>query len=165
MDRTTEQFGELRTELDRERLDRKMKEFEKEHPHIDLTAAYENDKTEAVRRTLHKKAYASYKAFHFLKHGVKGSGIVSTNDEANLSEAKKRLRDKDPYNFPELDQTVKTVLSSDINVPQLNDIGTKNQRPGRRMGYSQQEYVEDYFGKDMTRRLQTESLVDPLYTE
>lgn len=33
------------------------------------------------------------------------------------------------------------------------------------MGYSQQEYVEDYFGKDMTRRLQTESLVDPLFTE
>ena len=57
------------------------------------------------------------------------------------------------------------MLSSDINVPQLNDIGTKSQRPGRRMGYSQQEYVEDYFGKDMTRRLQTESLVDPLYTE
>lgn len=88
MAQTEEQFGELRTELDRERLDRKMKEFEKEHPHIDLTSAYENDKTEAVRRTLHKKAYASYKAFHFLKHGVKGSGVVSINDETDLSEAK-----------------------------------------------------------------------------
>ena len=122
--------------MDRERLDRKMKEFEKEHPHIDLTPAYENDKTEAARRALHKKAYASYKAFHFLKHGVKSSGIASANDETNLSAAKKRLRDNDPYNFPELDRSVKTVLSSDIDVPQLNDIGTKTRRPGRRMGYS-----------------------------
>lgn len=88
MTHTTEHYGELRNDLNRERLDRKMKEFEKEHPHIDLTAAYENDKTEEVRRTQHKKAYASYKAFHFLKHGVKGSGLAIAKDEANLSEAK-----------------------------------------------------------------------------
>ena len=39
----------LRTPLEKERLDRKVAAFEAEHPDIDLTSIYENDKTEAVR--------------------------------------------------------------------------------------------------------------------
>ena len=79
-----------------------MKQFEEENPHVDLTAIYDNDRTEAARKALHKKAYASYKAFHFLKNGVKpGKGIGEEQEE--LSAAKKRLRDSDPYNYPALD--------------------------------------------------------------
>jgi len=61
---------------------------------------------------------------------------------------------------------VKTVLRDDIDLPQLNDAGDHITKPGRRVnGYSEQEYLESFFGKDRARRLQTESLVDPLYHE
>ena len=49
---------------------------------------------------LHKKAYASYKAFEFLK------GREQAKPLEPLSKAKQRLRDNDPYNFPELDATL-----------------------------------------------------------
>ena len=65
------QFGELRSDLNKQRLDRKVKQLEQENPDLDLTAIYSNDKTEAARKVMHKKAYASYKAYHFLKHGIK----------------------------------------------------------------------------------------------
>ena len=71
MTKREEQYGYLRTPLEKERLDKKVKEFEAEHPDIDLTPIYENEKTEQARKVLNKKAYASYKAFHFLKSGVK----------------------------------------------------------------------------------------------
>ena len=144
-----------------------MREFEAQNPGVDLTAIYDNEKTEAARRALHKKAYASYKAFHFLKSGVKrGNELLAASqaDEEELSAAKRRLRDNDRYNFPELDRTVKTVLSADIDMPQLNDAGEPINKPGRRInGYTSTEFMEAYFGKDATRRLQTETLDDPLY--
>lgn len=163
-------FGQpLRTPLEKERLDRKVAAFEAEHPDIDLTAIYENDKTEAVRQTLHKKAYASYKAFHFLKNGVKrGNDLLPESGsmhekESSLSSAKKRLIDNDPYNYPALDRTVRSVLSSEIDIPMINDAGDTITTPGRRNGYTEAEYIQAYFGKDMARRIQTESLDDPLY--
>lgn len=114
-----------------------MKEFEAANPDIDLTAIYDNEKTEAARRTLHKKAYASYKAFHFLKNGVKRGEELLAKPEEELSSAKKRLKKNDPYNFPALDQTVKSVLSADISLPRLNDIGEPINTPGRRInGYT-----------------------------
>lgn len=143
-----------------------MKEFEAENPGVDLTAIYDNDKTEAARRALHKKAYASYKAFHFLKNGVKRGDelLTARRGEEELSSAKKRLRDNDRYNFPELDRTVKSVLSGDIDMPRLNDAGEPINKPGRRLnGYTQSEFLEAHFGKDAARRLQTETLEDPLY--
>ena len=66
-----EEFGQFRSDLDRQRLDQKAREFEAAHPEVDLTPIFENDKTEAARQALQKKAFASYKAFHFLKSGVK----------------------------------------------------------------------------------------------
>ena len=72
----------LRNPLEKERFDRKVAAFEAEHPDIDLTGLYENDKTEAVRQTLHKKAYASYKAFHFLKNGVKRGNDLLVGTES-----------------------------------------------------------------------------------
>jgi len=91
MDHKDEHFGEVRRGLEKERFDRKVAEFETANPDIDLTPIYENDKTEAARRSLHKKAYASYKAFHFLKHGVKrGDDLLSEVEgtEQELSTAK-----------------------------------------------------------------------------
>ena len=59
-----------------------------------------------------------------------------------------------------------TVLSADIDVPQMNDTGETNKRPGRRIeGYTEQEWIESFFGKDMTRRVRSDTLDDPLYVE
>lgn len=170
MTKHEEQFGELRSELEKDKLDRKVKQFEQEHPDVDLTPIYENEKTERARQVLSRKAYASYKAFHFLKQGVtRGEDLLTADRHApvsQLSSAKRRLRDNDPYNFPELDQTVKSVLSPDIDSPQLNDAGDVVVTPGRRLrGYTQQEYLTAYFGKDMARKMQTQHLEDPLYTK
>ena len=110
-------MGEHRTQLEQDQFDRKVKEFEAAHPGIDLTPIYENEKTEAARRALHKKAYASYKAFHFLKNGVKRGDELQEVQQETLSSAKQRLQDSDPYNFPALDRTVKTVLRDDIDLP------------------------------------------------
>ena len=32
-------------------------------------------------------------------------------------------------------------------------------------GYTEQEYVDAFFGKDMARKMQTEHLEDPLYVK
>lgn len=109
-------FGIPRDEIEQEEFDRKVREFEKQNPDVDLTMIYENEKTEAARRTMHKKAYASYKAFHFLKHGVK-QGAEQERKSEKLSSAKQRLRDRDPYNFPEMDASVRAVLSADVDLP------------------------------------------------
>jgi len=59
---------------------------------------------------------------------------------------------------------VKTVLSANIDTPRLNDVGDSINKPGRRVnGYDQHEFLEAFFGKDQTRRLQTATLDDPLY--
>ena len=78
LNKQEEHFGELRSKEEKDRFDRKVKEFEAAHPHVDLTPIYENDKTEAARKVLHKKAYASYKAFHFLKNGIKKGSDAET---------------------------------------------------------------------------------------
>lgn len=49
MTKRDEQFGEMRSKLESDRLDRKVNEFEAANPNVDLTAIYENDKTEAAR--------------------------------------------------------------------------------------------------------------------
>ena len=58
------------------------------------------------------------------------------------------------------------MLSPDVDMPQLNDAGDVIIKPGRRLnGYTEKEYVEAFFGKDMARRMQTENLEDPLYAK
>jgi len=113
-----------------------------------LTQLFSTDTAEDAKKVLHKKAYASYKAFEFLKHG-----ISTKKPEKTLSLAKQRLKDKDPYNFPELDATLAEVLSSDIVTPTLRDGGDPILTPGRRLnGYTESELLEAYFGKDYARK-------------
>jgi hypothetical protein len=86
------------------RLNDKMRDLQQKYPHVDFTQLFETDRSENARKVLHKKAYASYKAFEFLKNGLKAK--VSEQDPMNvkLSPAKQRLMDNDPYNFPELNE-------------------------------------------------------------
>jgi len=87
--KNSENFGEMRSKLEKDRFDKKVKEFETANPHIDLTSIYENEKTEAARQSLQKKAYASYKAFHFLKQGIKkGTELHPEGEKADMTTAK-----------------------------------------------------------------------------
>lgn len=100
---------------------------------------------------LHKKAYASYKAFEFLKNGLKAK--VSEQDPLKLSPAKQRLLDNDPYNFPELNEGLSQILSSETIQPRIRDGGDVIKTPGRRFtNYTEGEMIEAYFGRDYARR-------------
>lgn len=59
-----------RSDLDEEKLRAKIKEFEKKYPHVDLSQLFNTEKAEDARRSLHKNAFASYKAREFLKQGI-----------------------------------------------------------------------------------------------
>lgn len=90
----------VRTQDEEDRLREKLRELQAKYPHVDLTQLYDTDRAESARKALHKKAFASFKAYEFLKNGVTQSTEQRVKGE---SEAKRRLRENDPYNFPELD--------------------------------------------------------------
>lgn len=76
----------FRTLKDDEIMKEKLREYQKENPNLDLTQLFQTEKAEKARLALHKKAYASYKAFEFLKSGVdfaKKSTKKQIEEEAN----------------------------------------------------------------------------------
>jgi len=77
-----------RSDLDEEKLRAKVKEFEKKYPHVDLSQLFNTEKAEDARRSLHKNAFASYKAREFLKQGINQN---KEQVDARLSDAKRRL--------------------------------------------------------------------------
>jgi len=69
-----------------------------------------------------------------LKHGINQE---KSEIKKQKSEAKRRLEENDPFNFPELDETVAKVLSKDVTQPRIIDHGEKINKPGRRFnGYT-----------------------------
>ena len=48
----------------------KIRQLQKENPDIDYTQLFDTERAELARKAQHKKAFASYKAFQFLKHGI-----------------------------------------------------------------------------------------------
>ena len=149
-----------RTQLAEERLRAKVAEFEKKYPHVDLSQIFDSDRAEDARKALHRSAFQSYKAHEFLKNGI----TQPEEKTQELSEAKRRLKDHDPYNFPELDDTVSRVLSSDIMTPTVIDHGDAINTPGRRFnGYSEREFLEAYFGKDLMRAQIVDRTQNPMW--
>jgi len=69
-----------RTTQEERDLDDKIRKMQRENPDLDLTQLFETERAEVARKAQHKKAFASYKAFQFLKHGVeiKSRGLVET---------------------------------------------------------------------------------------
>jgi len=62
--------SEKRTEFEEERLRDKIAELEAKYPHVDLSQLLVSDKADDVKKAMHKQAFASYKAYEFLKHGI-----------------------------------------------------------------------------------------------
>jgi RNA recognition motif-containing protein len=59
-----------RTPREEELLREKIAILEKKYPHVDMSQLFVTEKAEQTKRALHKNAFASYKAFEFLKHGI-----------------------------------------------------------------------------------------------
>ena len=91
-----------RTTQEERDLDDKIRKMQRENPDLDLTQLFETERAEVARKAQHKKAFASYKAFQFLKHGVeiKSRGLVETPKAAQSQPAP--FKSADPYDFPPL---------------------------------------------------------------
>ena len=79
--------------------------MQRENPDIDLTQLFETERAEIARKAQHKKAFASYKAFQFLKHGVelKSRGANSQVAAAQPKSSQPApFKSADPYDFPPL---------------------------------------------------------------
>lgn len=58
------------------------------------------------------------------------------------------------------------VLSKDTLQPRILDHGSKQSKPGRRFtGYTEKEFIEAYFGKDLMRNAVVDRNHDPLFRE
>jgi hypothetical protein len=92
-----------RTTQEERDLDDKIRKMQRENPDLDLTQLFETERAEIARKAQHKKAFASYKAFQFLKHGVevKSRGVVETAKVAESSQPAP-FKSADPYDFPPL---------------------------------------------------------------
>lgn len=142
-----------RTPEEEDKVNQMIRKMQKENPDIDYTALFDNDKLEGVRQNQHKKAYASYKAFQFLKHGVEMRAQLE--GPKKVEDPKKALAARDPYNFPPLQETVAKFLTKDKFVRVLRQ-GDTLARPGRRFGYTEDDFLEAYFGKDYAKVTSTE---------
>ena len=92
-----------RTTQEERDLDDKIRKMQRENPDLDLTQLFETERAEIARKAQHKKAFASYKAFQFLKHGVEinSRGVVETAKAAESSQPAP-FKSADPYDFPPL---------------------------------------------------------------
>ena len=56
------------------------------------------------------------------------------------------------------------MLSDSVTTPQLNDYGEPLMKPGRRYrNYTEEEYIESLFGRDMARAATTDVLDDKMW--
>jgi len=138
-----------RTKEEERELDDKIRKLQKENPSVDLTPLFDSDRADVARKEMHKRQFASYKAFTFLKNGIKKA--EDSSEMAAYTVSQKKLEENDPYNFPALNESVNTILSSEIDLPRVLDHGDTIDTPGRRFGYSDQEFLEAYLGKDFRR--------------
>ena len=119
-----------RTREEEEALNDKIRKLQKENPDIDYTQLFDTERAEQARKAQHKKAFASYKAFQFLKHGVETQAkkAASSGPVDAKSFAKKKspapYQTADPYEFPPLQEAVSTLMrSSNDGLPRVLDAG------------------------------------------
>jgi len=153
-------FNPKRTQEEEEILNDKIRKLQKENPDIDYTQLFDTDRAEQARKAQHKKAFASYKAFQFLKNGVdvQAKKVSSTaSGPIDIDTFKKKTppsyQSADPYDFPPLQDAVKALMrGSSDGLPRVLDAGDQlESRPGRKFGYTEQDFLEAYFGKDNAR--------------
>jgi hypothetical protein len=130
--------------------------MQRENPDLDLTQLFETERAEIARKAQHKKAFASYKAFQFLKHGVElqSRGVDSQPAAAQPKSSQPApFKSADPYDFPPLQQAVDRLMKTKDKLPRVLDAGEAlTDKPGRKFGYTEKDFMEAYFGKDNARQ-------------
>lgn len=142
-----------RTTAEEEALNEKIRALQRENPDKDYTQLFETERAELARKAQHKKAFASYKAFQFLKHGVElQSKGLSGKTAAPVKEVPAPFKSKDPYDFPLVTDAVNVLMKQGGRFPKVIDAGEPlNQQPGRKFGYTEDDFMQAYFGKDYAR--------------
>lgn len=131
-----------------------MKKLMEEHPDLDLTQLYDSETAENARKALHKKAFASYKAYQFLKNGVDiKKDKYSQYENIEAVDSKKF---EYPDSFKYTDSLVSHILTSGIQ-SRIADQGLRNRRPGRKFKQSFEEIMEHYAGPDYMRAANLEN--------
>lgn len=147
--RTQDAF--TRTEQEEADLNEKIRKLQRENPDMDLTQLFDTERAEKLRKEQHKKAFASYKAFEFLKHGVQTQQAKSKKNE-KPQKKKTALESRDPYAFPPIEETVALFLTKDSDQIKVIDGGDALlERSGRKFGYTERDFLEAYHGKDFAR--------------
>jgi hypothetical protein len=58
----------------------------------------------------------------------------------------------DPYDFPPLQKAVDNLMKTKEKFPRVLDAGEPlTNKPGRKFGYTEKDFIEAYFGKDNAR--------------
>lgn len=129
----------------------KIRLLQKENPDKDYTQLFDSERAEIARKTQHKKAFASYKAFQFLKHGVElqSRGAKPKAQEASNKPAPYQVND--PYNFPELNSEMDKQMPKGELYPRVMDAGDSLSGNGRKFSYTNDDFLRAYFGKDYAR--------------
>ena len=160
-DRTEEAYG--RNAAEEEALNERLRQIQKENPNMDLTQLFDTDRAEHARQTQHKKAYASYKAFEFLKHGLDHQKKLSTQ-QAKKQTPKSAMESKDPYNFPPVEETVAMYLTKDSHIKVIDGGDSLTAKAGRNFfGYTERDFLEAYHGKDLARQPNTDLAANPVF--
>ena len=135
-------LGVKRTQAEEDVINDKIRKLQKENPDIDYTQLFDTERAETARKTQHKKAFASYKAFQFLKHGV-DAHAKKTSGSLDLESFRKQetpapYQTADPYEFPPLQEAVSTMMRKSADgLPRVLDAGEQlDSRPGRKFGYT-----------------------------
>jgi len=147
-----------RSQSEEEQLSEKIRQLQKENPDKDYTQLFETERAELARKSQHKKAFASYKAFQFLKHGVE---LQSRGVQAATPAAEKKIpapyKTKDPYAFEPVQKIVDLLMNTNEKFPRVLDSGDAlDQQPGRKFGYTEEDFLLAYFGKDSARNASLE---------
>ena len=139
-----------RSKRETEELHEKLKEFASANPGVDVTTLFESEKTEKLKREMHKRAFSSYKRFEFLKAGID----VDKPDKKEAFRRNLGLAEEsdafEPFNYPPLRESVARILRPEIQ-PRMLDVGEPMKAPGRRFSYSKEEFLEAYLGRDYAR--------------
>jgi hypothetical protein len=89
-----------------------------------------------------------------LKHGISVTDEKTKSKEVEKVEFAdsnfKAISSKDPYDFPEIQDTVAMYLTKN-RFPRMIDEGDRYEKPGRKFGYTEDDFLMSYLGKDYAR--------------
>ena len=145
-----------RSQLENERLHDKIKQTER-RLQTDLSPLMDSREKEKERVARHRKAFDTYKSYAFLKSGLKKTSLekrLTDNAEEEVA---------NQYKFPSPDKVAKVFLNDDYRFSMLKE-GEENTKPGRKFKFTPRDFIEKYYGKDMSNMDSINLTERPIYS-